>query len=188
MINKKINKSLFEGRHGFTLIEVLVALFIFTLIVTASSTSFIRFITSYKDARAIQRDLEDAQHVMNLMAKTIRTSSIVDYSASMLRIFDYSQVSCIEYVFDGSNLSFSTASDGGSAITEATCISDTLVSQGNLISGKVSNLIFDVAPSSDVSGFEEIGKATISIEVSRENDSAQIQTTVSLRDYDIFGI
>ena len=194
---------------GFSFVEMIVAIFIFALVVTASSGVFVKMIKSYKSAREIQRDLEDAQYAMNLMAKTIRTSSIIScYNGSWdlscgganitaIRIFDYSQTQgCIQYEFSGNKLKYisntpPTPGDKNSCATWVPMI--------DLVSYFISNAQFDVKrsfPDPDGGGplTGQVGKATISMQVCPASgcpagtDKAIIQTSVSLRDYTETGL
>ncbi|PJA87728.1 MAG: hypothetical protein CO140_02745, partial [Candidatus Moranbacteria bacterium CG_4_9_14_3_um_filter_40_7] len=60
---------------GFTLIEMMIAIFIFSLMMIAVTEIFSSSFGGYGNARNIQKDLEDAQFVMGQIAKTLRTSS-----------------------------------------------------------------------------------------------------------------
>ena len=170
-------------KKGFTLIEVIVAVFIFALVASAASGIFVKMIQSYRYAKIVQRDLESAQYAMNLMAKTLRTSSIVNSTPNLVRVYDYSQQKCIEYEFNGSNLLYSSAGDGGATIDETTCATDSLTASPNLIEGSISSGTFDAIASSDLPGSEAMGKVTISMTVKSGNRDTNIQSSVSLRDY-----
>lgn len=175
----KIKKSKVKKR-GFTLIEALVAVFIFALMMTAVSNIFAKIIRTHHDTRNVQENLESAQYAMNLMMKTLRTSSVVnDGSSNLVRIYDYSQQKCIQYEFSGSSLLYSSAGGGD----EITCATDALTVNPNLVEGSISSGTFDTIASSKVVGSEAMGKATISMTVSQGNDTVHIQSSVSLRDY-----
>jgi len=184
---KKNNSNTFK--KGFSLLEVIVAVFIFVLVVSAASMTFINAIKGYDNAKTIQRDLEGAQQAMNIMAKTLRTSSIVDDSQlpSRLDIYDYSQGRCIVYAFVGNTLQYGSI---GSA-DKATCNFGT-ISLSEMLPTFVTGS-FDAVMSTSTPSF--VGKATISMEVCHPDgcgvtyiDKAIIQTTVSLRDYVESGI
>jgi|SRR3989344_5477684 len=180
-------------KNGFSFVELIVAVFIFVLVVTTSTEVFVKMIKNYKSAREIQRDLEDAQYAMNLMAKTIRTSSVTDPSVpsnvSDIIIFDYSQNKCIKYAFTVNKLQYGLDS---TSLTKEECTIANMsgVSLSDMISGYVNNGNFAVIPSA--SGV--VGKVTISMQICPASgcpagaDKVQIQTSVSLRDYTEAGI
>ncbi|MBT4516912.1 MAG: prepilin-type N-terminal cleavage/methylation domain-containing protein [Candidatus Komeilibacteria bacterium] len=68
-----------KDRQGFTLIEILISLSIFSLLVFAVSTIYIAFNNSQMRTTASQQLLNDSQYAFELMAREIRTSSIVYY-------------------------------------------------------------------------------------------------------------
>jgi len=169
---------------GFSLIEVLMATFVFAVIMIGVSGAFSSSFFSYKNTKAVQNDLEQAEYAMNLMAKTIRTSSVIIPASSSnvatIVIYDYSQTKCIAYQFVGSSLNSASTV----MADKSTCIS--LASAGTLSNmiGNVTNVSFSVTPSA----LGTIGRVTISMEVGSVKDKARLQTTVSLRDYSVSGI
>ncbi len=62
---------------GFSLIEMIVAVSIFSLIVAAAITSFVSMVNSDKKAQQIQKNTEDARYAMDKIAKSLRTSTII---------------------------------------------------------------------------------------------------------------
>ena len=195
-----LSKIVKSNKSGFSLLEVMVAMFVFTVVMLATVAFFGTTVASYRNARAIQQDLENAQYAMNLMAKTIRTSSIGTCNipnSSKLCVYDYSQSQCIIYKLSSSSLQ----KGSGSPTTPddvSTCPFSTIESGGmNNMTGDVfiNNLTFaPILSSSTV-----VGKVTISMEIcppnsdntacsTREQDRVKIQSSVSLRDYNISGI
>ncbi|MFA6383109.1 MAG: prepilin-type N-terminal cleavage/methylation domain-containing protein [Parcubacteria group bacterium] len=179
-------KNKTKNKNGFSLIEMLIATFIFSVIMVGVAGAFSRSVFGYRSGKTVQKDLEQGEYGMNLMAKTIRTSSVIipasSSSVQTIVVYDYSQSKCIAYQFDAGNHRINTASTA--MASKSTCIG--LVSAGtlsNMISN-VNNANFSVVPSQ--SGV--VGKITISIEVTSGNDIARLQTTVSLRDYSVSGI
>jgi len=170
--------------RGYTLIEVLVALFVFLIIMTELSQTFTQSFASYKRTKAVQRDVANSQFALNLMAKELRTSSIVSSTASKVKFYDYSQGECIEYRINASALQVAKAA----AVDLADCVATTLGSYDAVTTGTVTGG-FVVTPSSDVSGSKVVGKITVSLEISEGPDhTASIQTTSSLRDYGYVGL
>lgn len=72
MTGKKMTK-----RKGFTLIELIVSIFVFLIIMTGIVSIFASQIRAYRHARVSQNDLENAQFAMNYLAKTFRTATIL---------------------------------------------------------------------------------------------------------------
>jgi prepilin-type N-terminal cleavage/methylation domain-containing protein len=76
-LNKK-NKT----KKGFTLIEMMISIFIFAIMMTSIVGIFARQISSYKQTRIMANDLENAQFALNYIAKTLRTASILGQGSS----------------------------------------------------------------------------------------------------------
>ena len=72
--NKKRNKK------GFTLIEMIISIFVFAIIMIAIVDVFARQINAHRYARSAEGDLENAQFALNYIAKTLRTASVLCYS------------------------------------------------------------------------------------------------------------
>ncbi len=66
-----------KRQRGFTLIEMMVSIFIFLLVMTAIVQIFAQQIRAYGRSRTVQGDLENAQFAMNYIAKTARTASVL---------------------------------------------------------------------------------------------------------------
>jgi len=175
---------------------VIVAVFIFALVASAASGIFVKMIQSYRYAKVVQRDLESAQYAMNLMAKTLRTSSIDDSPAGPMPndfdilTYDYSQGKCIEYAFDSFNhrvYSQKATLAAFNDITDCYVANGAVYSPPSIIAEKVDGR-FDYSASSDLPGSEAMGKVTISMTVKSGNRDTNIQSSVSLRDYSEAGI
>lgn len=192
----KNKKTLLQIKRGFSLLEVIVAVFIFSLIMVAVTGTFANFSVSYRNTRATQKDLENAQYAINLMAKVIRTSNVIkcnggscsaaDYTS--ISIFDNSQDKCIVYRINNHELQTSSASPetSGDGNTCAFSESYSTITTGYIETGK-----FYVVPSSAGS---IAGRITISFSICQPDssaascsanldDKARIQTSVSLRNY-----
>ena len=173
-------------KQGFTLLEALVAVFIFALMMTAVSGIFAKIIQTHRDARNVQENLESAQYAMNLMAKTLRTSSIDDTVGSPapapngILLYDYSQSKCIMYTFNGTEVRSQKSSIAAfSDITDCYAANGATYSPSNVIAKNVDGK-FDYTASS---ASTTMGKVTVSMTISQGDDAARIQSSVSLRDY-----
>ena len=177
----KIFKSS-QKRKGFSLIEILVSIFIFVLAIAMLTGSFSSFLKNYSNAKKIQKDVENAQYAMNLMAKTIRTSEVdpVSASASSLKTYDYSQGKCIEYQIGGNKIQASEATTSATKLSDCDwtgAITNNLTSDNSIISSDSSIS----ATKTDSSG-SPLGKVTIVLYVQSGTSTAiPIQTSVSLR-------
>lgn len=178
----------FRTKKGFTLLELLIAVFIFSLIMVTSTSFFSRSIKTYKSVRSTQRNLEDAQFALSSMAKTIRTSTIIDpvsaQTAASLIVYDYSRTvdACIQYSFSSNRIQSRSADVPRDNCTTST----TFGSYSNLSNVYVNNAYFFVNPSNGTSHL--LGRVTISLDVcatSLCSEKAKIQSSVSLRDYGI---
>jgi len=176
-------------KNGFTLIEVLVSIFIFSLLMIVTFDFFSSSVFGYRNSKAIQKDLESAQYAMNIMTKTLRTSKVIDSSSSMIRIYDYSRKTekCIVYRFAGNKL---VSGSSNVADTEETLCTPALsIQTKEMATNYINKFEFSVMPSS--ADPKVVGRVTISAEVCAtlncagtvygEKDAARIQSTVSLR-------
>ncbi|MCK4635439.1 MAG: prepilin-type N-terminal cleavage/methylation domain-containing protein [Candidatus Moranbacteria bacterium] len=114
-------KFLAKKQKGFTLIELMVSIFIFMIIISLVIEIFGKQVVASRHARVLQRNIEDADFAMNYVAKTLRTSSLptseegigngtasgssADQSlgtiyTDIVYAYDYSQKSCFKFAFE----------------------------------------------------------------------------------------
>lgn len=168
--------------RGFTLTEILVSMFVFTIMMISvsqiSSTAFF----GYRNTRAIQRDIENAQFSMNVMAKELRTSSVVSAAGNRtsVKFYDYSQEKCFEYRINSNRLEVDSFDNDTLAACQARTFNTFLPVSTGVIVGS-----FQVTPSASGT----VGKVTMFLDISEgPSHHARIQTTVSLRDFAVSGI
>jgi Tfp pilus assembly protein PilV len=180
-------------KKGHTFIEMIIAMFISVLIMVAVSAVFSRFLLSYRSAKGIQRDLEGAQYSMDLLAKNLRTSSVVSSGTNEIKFYNYSGPSCIDYKVIQNKLQMASATDNSNDQTDKKvwCRDLPLSNFSDINGPTVNNLNFSVTLTS-LGSTNTIGRVTISMEIcsnascsGSQNDKARIQTTVSLRDYSV---
>lgn len=178
--------------RGFTLIEVMVSLFVFLLIMVALSQIFAQAFSGYKNTKAVQRDVENAQYSLNILAKELRTSTIVSSSQTRVKFYDYSQFMCFEYEIAGNQLTVTkraVATPTNDPITDCsggTWSAVTPIAKPETAGGTLTGK-FIVTPSS--ASPQSVGKVTISLVISEgPTHTARIQTTSSLRDYGFIGL
>ena len=187
-----------KNKKGFSFVEMIIAIFIFSLVMVTVSGIFYNIFAGYRNAKAIQKDLEDGQYAINLISKTLRTSEIVEPTIQgmtySIKAYDYSQAMCVSYQYVSGRNKIQTAfvSDPGDSEPdkEAWCKDDVSFNNNeyhDLTSEIINNASFYFVPSVDN---VSVGKVTISMEVcattscsGREKDRARIQSTVSLRNY-----
>ena len=174
---------------------MLVSVALFALIIISMSQMFGAFVRNYQSSRDIQKNLEDAQQLIDTMSKLIRSSTLVSPTSSgvvsTIRFFEASQSgsnNCIVYWFDGSNGSNMLKTNAAPASDANACASAT-ISMG---SGSGSNVI-NTNNSASVTGNFYVGGGTIkTVTISANLQQGQvtsngivtvpIQSTVSLRD------
>ncbi|PIR73857.1 MAG: hypothetical protein COU40_00270 [Candidatus Moranbacteria bacterium CG10_big_fil_rev_8_21_14_0_10_35_21] len=194
----KTRKELFQGPRpklmgaGFTLVEVLVSMFVFSLVMMSMVGIFGQSTASFKSGKNIQANLEEAQFALNKMAKTIRTSSVFgnDGIQNNLKIFNYSLTdsNCIRYFSMNDKLMVNSNTQADRASCESV---DFINSDADaLIEGYVSNINFKVVNSLDKSKVDgpKAGRVTMTLKICESSDEkkcANIQSSVSLKDYDV---
>ena len=194
---KKTKRVNYSVRQGFTLIEVVVAIGIFVIIASASSAAFTAMFGAYKGAKNLNENLKNSQHAMNLINKTLRTSTVISPSAdgesSTVTVYDFSQGECFKYDFIGTSL---YESRGAVVMSSGNYTCPSLVSMTKMTSGVVEgrfNVIRSVG-SEDSSGpvSEKVGRITTAMKISNGEGTykkiVNLQSTVSLRDYDVSNI
>lgn len=83
IISNGMKNNLATNNHGFTLVELLVATFIFGLLVFAIAGIYISFNNSQLRASVEQQLLNDTQYAIDVMAKEIRNSAIVNFPGNI---------------------------------------------------------------------------------------------------------
>ena len=182
--------------------EMVISIGVFAIMATVISDSFASGFFSYKNSRDLQKNIESSQYAMNTMAKSLRTSTIIDPSSSTdqaqeVIFYDYSSSRCFWYRFNGGLLqarwnSASNASDPTASKNEcnATFINKSSVDWNTLTGGFVTGQFFVTPSSPGPSPAARVGRVTLFVTVKASSESkfsSQIQTTVSLRDYNNAG-
>ncbi len=181
-IRQKNNRKKY---HAFTLVEMMVSLFIFSIVVTIVIATFVQMVNVRKQTKAIQQDMEEARTAMELMAKNIRMSSDVQGDGTMpsktIYMFNNSQGECISYEISGNALEqeMIPVPAGGDGLY---CVPANFPPGGyaSVTSSDIASLSpFSIIPTSS----SVMGRVTIALQVTNGSDKENIQTTVSLRDY-----
>ena len=197
--NPQAKKVMPVGRQGFTLVEALVAVFVFSLVMISVVSIFSKFVIVKKRSGGIQRNMEDAKYAMELMAKTIRTSSVIECldstgsvmacgsSVAGIEIYDFSQGMCIIFRFSGGTILKGSASPATAGDKSSCNFTPGAISTYQMVGNTINQMSFGV---DQTVPFTKIGKVTISIAICSDpgcsgtgNDRASFQTTVSTREY-----
>lgn len=180
-MRSKIRKNKRHDKKGFSLLELIIAIFIFSLVMMVVVSAFLRVADARKRAKGMQQNLENMQYAMELMAKSLRTGSMISAggTAPNIQFFENSQGKCIEYAFQNNRLQYRV----GSGADKASCsFSSAFSDMTNEF--VTANSGFKITPSSS----SVLGRVTVVMEIcsdaSCSGDKSSIQTTVSLRDYD----
>lgn len=200
MMQKRFFENILERQGGFTLLEMLLSMFVFALMMMAVTGIFASGFSSYRNARESQRALEQAQQAIDTMGKYLKTSSIAGNTyqsagSATLLFFDYSQGKCFLYQVNGNVLQMASTN----TLTRAQC--DNYTANGgadfvSLTTGSIANAKpFAYAMSKDPvvanNTPNRIGEVTVTLDV-RSAATATIpnviQTTLSLRDYTESGV
>ncbi|MCW1888557.1 MAG: prepilin-type N-terminal cleavage/methylation domain-containing protein [Candidatus Moranbacteria bacterium] len=170
-------------RKAFSLVEVIISLFIFTIIMMAASQIFAQTFAGYRYTRNLQRDIENAQFIMAILSKELRTSTVVEpdgisTAATSVQFFDHSQQRCIKYRISGGVVEVASQS-----VASANVCNGTNFSAGNYATVSTGTVTgsFDITQSA--SSPRRVGKVTMALLIKEGVHEASIQTSVSLRDY-----
>ncbi len=190
---------------GFTLIEVVVALGVFSLMMTTVSLVFSSGFVAFRNNIRTEKDLENAQFLMAEMAKELRSSTVIspigeDRHTQTLKFFDHAQAACVGYRqhLDAGNL----------CLTDTDCyIEKSSVPTASAVACRGTALFVNGGPSEPIPmttgraeahflvtssdrAAQRAGFLTINIEVRRAGNATlepiRVQTGVSLRDYGNF--
>ncbi|MFA5962309.1 MAG: prepilin-type N-terminal cleavage/methylation domain-containing protein [Parcubacteria group bacterium] len=182
-------KKLKKGRknyYGFSMLEVMISVSIFTVVIFAVTATYARTFSAGQKSRIVQRNMEASRTAMEAMAKNMRMSTklMVDATKKTVIMFNNSQATCIRYSFTGGSLtslfypSDPAYSPGDLEYPDCSTASGTPT---ELISADVDG-IFEVTPTSATP--KVVGKATVLLNIGNGVDAQHIQTSISFRDFD----
>ena len=95
-----------NNRRGFTLVEAVVVIFIFTLIILSVTSLFVHLAKSYRQRLAIKEINEESQVILERISKEVRMAkidSINSSSISPMLIIDITGKGSIVYNFKNKN-------------------------------------------------------------------------------------
>lgn len=191
---EEINKKMKEG--GFTIIELIVAVSLFTLVVGSTTGMFVAGIRTQTMVLATQKLLDETSYVMEYMSRTLRmakkddtgyclTTSGVGYNyedppGALLRFINYHEI-CHEFDYIGlDQLAERKSSDetAGNLPADATGLTSE--------DFRVSPTIFHLQGESELDLFQP--RVTIVLTVQKYpqgKPEIKIQTTISQRNLDL---
>lgn len=76
MLSNKLKKNGYRKKRGFSLIELIVAMFILVMVIAAMVSISITVFKSYQKAKAIKTIVEDVGYTLNSIAKDVRMGKI----------------------------------------------------------------------------------------------------------------
>lgn len=182
--------------QGYTLLEIVSALAAFTLIMLGITQTLGQGIASYRETKKTQINLETAQFALNLIAKELRTSSVVDSSitaiTSTIEFYDYSQSRCIQYVLD----------EGTGQITRRSAVyasadpDQNRTDCANHVFGGASQVLFaglldqsgSIITSLPATPDPRVGRITFVLTIGTNANATTLQTSLSFRDYNYTGL
>ena len=172
-----------KSQKGFSLLEALISIAVFTIIMVATAETFASMIQTKSEADRMRESHQKAQVAIESITKSIRSGVVVTpppttpftSNANTIRIYDYSQSLCIEYSFSSDALQKKTASidfeDRADCATESSF--DTQIMVRDIVKGN-----FDISWDDDK--YVTIRLLLISPKQASTNQT-RVQTTVAMR-------
>lgn len=174
-------------KNGFSLVEVVVAMAAFTIIIMGTIQIMAQGSKNYRTTKNLQTNLEASQFALNLMAKELRSSSIIASTATSVQFYDYSQNRCISYGVSGGLLRRGSRefSDPDPNISRQDCVAGG-AGAPSVVATDITGVFFQVDPST--SSPPHVGRVTVGFTVGTGSAASTVQTTVSLRDFNYIGL
>jgi prepilin-type N-terminal cleavage/methylation domain-containing protein len=104
-----------NDKSGFTLAEIITALTIMALLLSAVATAIHASLTSYKENEKIAAAMQTARSVLDRMTRDVRTAQAVAYASGVLTIIppaDGSGVTEIQYEYSSPDLLYRVTKSG----------------------------------------------------------------------------
>jgi Tfp pilus assembly protein PilW len=169
---------------GFSMMEVVISLAMFVIIIVATAQIFTQSFSGYRYTKNLQKDTENAQLIMGILSKELRTSTIVSpnnpqNAVSSLKFYDHSQGACLAYRISVGRVQ--VAKEDLASV--AACNAANLTNYQTVSSTGTVDGSFDVVPSDDSP--RTVGRVTLTLRIRTDLNGHEevIQNTVSLRDY-----
>jgi type II secretory pathway pseudopilin PulG len=169
-----------NANKGFSFLEALISIAVFTIIMIATVEVFSSMIQTKAEADRMRESHQKAQVAIETITKSIRSGVVVSpttgyASQNTIRIYDFSQSQCIEYNFSGTVLQKQIV--GMDVEDRNDCATATLGGAQIMVDATVRG-IFDI--------FWDEEYVTITLLLVPQNQEAfsnqtRVQTTVSMR-------
>lgn len=200
---KKISTSK-KNLKGFTFVEVIYTMFVLAAVMVAVAGIHSSLTKSYRKTALTQKDLEQAQYALNLMAKVLRTSFVTAPlpvspatnvpSSAYIIVYDKSRDKCVRFQFDSYKLKTASANAVGGnekeKIDNCKTSPPAVMSLEEITNTHVNAGYFDVTPTvlDEDDRIESTGKVTTVMNICPSSGCATsppviIQSTVSLRQH-----
>jgi prepilin-type N-terminal cleavage/methylation domain-containing protein len=168
-----------KSQKGFSLLEALISIAVFTIIMVATAETFASMIQTKVEVDRMRESHQKAQVAIESITKSIRSGVVVTpasgyASQETIRIYDYSQSLCIEYRFSGIALQKRTASIDRDECTAGVSLPDTQIMVRDTVKGN-----FDISWDDDK--YVTIGLLLISPNQQASTNQTRVQTTVAMR-------
>ena len=169
-----------KSQKGFSLLEALISIAVFTIIMVATAETFASMIQTKVEVDRMRESHQKAQVAIESITKSIRSGVVVTpdsgyASQETIRIYDYSQSLCIEYAFLGTALQKRTASIDRDECTAGVSLPDTQIMVRDTVKGN-----FDISWDDD-NKYVTIRLLLISPNQQASTNQTRVQTTVAMR-------
>jgi prepilin-type N-terminal cleavage/methylation domain-containing protein len=169
-------------KSGFSLVESMISIFLFSLVAVLLSGVFSNFLKNYLTAKKTQMSAESAQYAINLMSKSLRTSSVISTGSFPLKSYDYSQNMCILYSLTSGKIT--TGRIAPTAVGDINSCVWTNINSANTadLTPDDVEIVNVEAIATDMAG--KLGRVTVALkikEIGQTSSALPIQMTVSLR-------
>ncbi len=200
MPSNRLKKNAYREKKGFSLIELIVAMFILVMVIAAMVSISITVFRSYQKARAIKTIMEDVGYTLNSIAKDVRMGKIeignsyADGSAKDYLLVSRNRGGRVCYRINATTVAVADIASGN----DCTLSSLTYTNIVNLLG---TSLTFDLGksrfrscttdkdgtgPACNSATGKRRGWVEVNLDIenpSMETDAIKVQTIVSSRDY-----
>lgn len=182
-----------KSKRGFTLLELLISMAMLTVLMLATTDIFVRSFSNYQSTSELETNLADAQFLMNLLAKELRTSTVVSPTSSgstqNIKFYEHSKGECVQYRFNSGSQSLEAARTSGGSSFDS-CNNTSSLSGFTVVGiGSVTGSFNSVPSRTIASGSPRVGRVTMTLSIrSDDSNPLVLQTTASLRDYGYIGL
>lgn len=192
-----LTNNLRQNKTGLTIIELLVAIFIFSILLTIIMGIYVAFSNSQNRTQISQRLLNDAQYALESMAREVRNDKVYyDYVDCNTEINITNIEDCVILEkSDGTIVAFGTEPDGGGHIEVITYfvkngstwshggnVFD--ISQNDAVIDSVNFIISPTAPGVDPLTSDSANQnplVTIELQISTNSNQSYEQVTYNLQ-------